>query len=185
MGGSFGAGCLGGVVATAVSLLLAGFEGLFLAVADSDNVIHVWDNPRSGVVMHVLHGHSDEIRALAFSPDGSRLASAGADRVVHVWDVRDGKLVAGPNPRGKHAVAVIPGERPRLASTGGPSVRVWDVETGDEVAPTGLCPAFSVAASPNGKWLAVGGTDPQGERPRQGGNSSSLLTPSPFPSRMM
>jgi len=38
-------------------------------------------------------------------------------------------------------------------------VRVWDVTTGDEVAPSGLCPAFSVAASPDGQWLAVGGTD--------------------------
>src|SRR5439155_13136133 len=85
--------------------------------------------------------------------------SAGADRVVHVWDVRDGKLVAGPNPKGKHAIAVVPGPKLRLASTAGPSVRVWDVETGDEVAPTGLCPAYSVAATRDGKWLAVGGTD--------------------------
>jgi WD40 repeat protein len=38
-------------------------------------------------------------------------------------------------------------------------VRVWDIATGEETAPTGLCPAFSVAASPNGQWLAVGGTD--------------------------
>jgi len=33
------------------------------------------------------------------------------------------------------------------------------LETGDEMAPTGLCAACSVAASRDGKWLAVGGTD--------------------------
>jgi WD40 repeat protein len=38
-------------------------------------------------------------------------------------------------------------------------VRVWDAATGDETAPTGLCAAYSVAASPDGKWLGVGGTD--------------------------
>ncbi len=36
---------------------------------------------------------------------------------------------------------------------------MWDTETGEEVAPTNLCPAYTVAASPDGKWLAVGGTD--------------------------
>jgi WD40 repeat protein len=134
-------------------------DGKFLACADSDFDIYLWSDPIGGKVAHVLRGHNDEIRCLAFSPDGTRLASAGLDRVVHVWDARDGKLVAGPNPRGKHAIAVIPGEKLRLASSGGPSVRVWDVETGEESPPSGLCPAFSVAASPNGKWLAVGGTD--------------------------
>lgn len=134
-------------------------DGKFLACADSDFDVYLWSDPVTGKVAHVLRGHNDEIRCLAFSPDGTRLASVGADRVVHVWDVRDGKLVAGPNPRGKHAVAVIPGPKPRLASSGGPSVRVWDVETGEEAAPTGLCPAYSVAASADGKWLAVGGTD--------------------------
>jgi WD40 repeat protein len=54
---------------------------------------------------------------------------------------------------------VIPGDKLRLASTAGPTLRVWDVETGTEVPPTGLCSAYSVAASPNGRWLAVGGTD--------------------------
>src|SRR5262249_21521114 len=88
-----------------------------------------------------------------------KLASAGADRVVHVWDVRDGKLLAGPNPKGRHAIAVIPGTPLRLASSGAPNVRVWDVDSGDEVAPTNICPAFSVAASPDGQWLAIGGTD--------------------------
>ncbi len=134
-------------------------DGKFLACADSDFDIYLWSDAESGKVGHVLRGHNDEVRCLAFSADGSRLASAGADRVVHVWDVRAGKLVAGPNPKGKNAVAVVPGEKPRLAATGGTSVRVWDVETGEEVAPTGLCPAFSVAASPDGRWLAVGGTD--------------------------
>jgi WD40 repeat protein len=134
-------------------------DGKFLACADSDFDIYLWADAVGARVGHVLRGHNDEVRCLAFSADGAKLASAGADRVVHVWDVRDGKLVAGPNPKGKHAIAYVPGPRPRLASSAGPAVRVWDVETGEEVAPTGLCPAFAVAASPDGRWLAVGGTD--------------------------
>ncbi|AMV27973.1 WD domain, G-beta repeat [Gemmata sp. SH-PL17] len=134
-------------------------DGKYLACADSDFDIHLWLDAVIAVRGPVLRGHNDEIRCLAFSPDGTKLASAGADRVVHVWDVRDGKLIAGPNPRGRHAIAVIPGSPLRLASSGAANVRVWDVESGDEVAPTNLCSAFSVAASPDGKWLGVGGTD--------------------------
>ncbi len=134
-------------------------DGKLLACADSDFDIYLWSDAVTAKVGHVLHGHNDEIRCLAFNADGSKLASAGADRVVHVWDVREGKLVAGPNPKGKHAIAIIPGAKPQLASTAGPTVRVWDLETGEETAPSGICPAFSVAASPDGQWLAIGGTD--------------------------
>ncbi len=134
-------------------------DGKYLACADSDNDIHLWLDAEAATRGPVLRGHNDEVRCLTFSPDGRKLASAGADRVVHVWDVRDGKLLAGPNPKGRHAIAVIAGGPLRLASSGGSNVRVWDVETGDEVAPTNLCAAFSVAASPDGKWLGVGGTD--------------------------
>ena len=134
-------------------------NGKYLACADSDNDIHLWLDAEAATRGPVLRGHNDEIRALCFSLDGTKLASAGADRVVHVWDVRDGKLLAGPNPKGRHAIAVIPGTPLRLASSGGPRVRVWDAESGDEAAPTNLCAAFAVAASPDGRWLAVGGTD--------------------------
>ncbi|MCI0703093.1 MAG: WD40 repeat domain-containing protein [Planctomycetia bacterium] len=134
-------------------------DGKYLACADSDFDIYLWTDPESAIRGPVLQGHNDEIRCLAFSPDGTKLASAGADRVVHVWDVRDGKLLAGPNPKGRHSIAVIPGTPLRLASSGGPKVRIWDVNSGEEIAPTGLCAAFSVAASSDGKWLGIGGTD--------------------------
>lgn len=134
-------------------------DGRYLACADSDFDIYLWGDTVTAKVAHVLRGHVEEIRCLAFSPDGSKLASAGADRVIHIWDVREGKLLAGPNAKGRHSIAVIPGPKPLLASTGGPSVRIWDIESGEDVPPTGLCAGYSVAASPNGQWFAVGGTD--------------------------
>jgi WD40 repeat protein len=134
-------------------------DGEHLACADSDFDIYLWTDAEKATRGAVLRGHTDEIRALAFSPDGSKLASAGLDRVIHVWDVRDGKLLAGPNLKGRHAVAVIPGNPLRLASSGSQRVRVWDATTGEETAPSNLCSAYTVAASPDGKWLAIGGTD--------------------------
>jgi len=133
-------------------------DGKLLATADSEFEIHLWSNAEAGRERHVLRGHADEIRCLAFSADGLKLASAGADRVVHIWDTRDGRLLGGPNPHGKHAIAVVPGPNARLASTGGPTARLWATETGDLLPLLGDEPANSVAASTDGRWLAVGGT---------------------------
>jgi WD40 repeat protein len=142
-----------------VSTLVYSPDGKYLACADSDFDIHLWTNAEKAERGAVLRGHNDEIRCLAFSSDGAKLASAGVDRVIHVWDVREGKLLAGPNAKGRHSIAAIAGNPLRLASSGTQGVRVWDTVTGDEVAPTNLCAAYSTAASPNGKWLAIGGTD--------------------------
>ena len=42
-----------------------------------------------------LEGHTDEIWALALSPDGRLLASGGKDRRIGVWDVNEDKWVKG------------------------------------------------------------------------------------------
>ncbi len=134
-------------------------DGKLLATADSENDVYLWSNAASGKVRHALRGHAGEVRSLSFNRDGSILASAGNDRVVHLWDTRDGKLLAGPNPTGKHGLALVGGANPLLVSTGAPTLRVWALATGDEVRPSGDGPAVSVAASDSGRWLAVGSTD--------------------------
>lgn len=143
-----------------VLALAAAPGGRLIATADSDNDLHLWPDPPTGKAGLVLRGHLDEVRCLAFNRDGTRLATGGADRVVHVWDVLTGKLLAGPNPKGKHAVAAFTRSgKTYLASAGGPTLRVWDADAGDEVPPSNDGPAFSVAADQAGRWLAVGGTD--------------------------
>jgi WD40 repeat protein len=43
-----------------------------------------------------LHGHSDGITSLAFSPDSSLLASSSGDNTIIIWDVERGDPVAAP-----------------------------------------------------------------------------------------
>jgi WD40 repeat protein len=49
----------------------------------------VW-NPSTGAHLHTLEGHSEEVNAVHFSPDGSKLASASHDKRVMVWDPSTG-----------------------------------------------------------------------------------------------
>ena len=133
-------------------------DGKLLAVADSDFAIHIWQDPLKGRTQFVLQGHSDEIRSLAFSNDGTRLASAGVDCVVHLWDMSNGRLVAGPNPRARHGIALI-GDN-SLVSTAGSTIQSWEQESTDPAwVPEGEA-VLSVAASPDGKLLATGGQSP-------------------------
>jgi hypothetical protein len=64
-----------------------------------------------------LLGHTDDVRAVAFSPDGTRLASASDDRTLKVWDTKAGQeLLTLKGHTGRvEAVAFSP-DGSRLAS---------------------------------------------------------------------
>jgi WD40 repeat protein/tRNA A-37 threonylcarbamoyl transferase component Bud32 len=57
--------------------------GRLVSVGD-DKAVRVWD--MAGRELLALRGHTDKIRAVAFSPDGHRLASAGDDRTIKIWE---------------------------------------------------------------------------------------------------
>jgi WD40 repeat protein len=107
-----------------------------------------------------------DIMALAFSPDGRLLASTGNRGRVTLWDVQHGVerrvlLEGGPYPI--PSVAFSPdGQLVAVVELGLPpqDVQVFDTETGAlRARQPGLPLASPLAFSPDGRALAVGGTD--------------------------
>ncbi len=43
-------------------------------------------------VVKVLEGHTDSVRSVAISPDGSKIVSGGADTTIRVWSLETGEV---------------------------------------------------------------------------------------------
>ncbi|KAH9807578.1 hypothetical protein DFH28DRAFT_1004490 [Melampsora americana] len=61
-------------------------SGSILAAGSPSRVVRLYD-PRSSVRLAKLVGHTDNVRALLLSDDGTRLLSASSDATVKLWDV--------------------------------------------------------------------------------------------------
>jgi WD40 repeat protein len=134
-------------------------DGRLIAAAGEDKIVRIWSTD-SGRLLHALRGHSLNIWQVDFSPDGSRLASAGFDKSVRIWDPRSGALVRLLEGHNQAVVGLAYSrDGARLASSGDDStIRLW--RTSDWALLRTIAAGnhiYSVAFSPNGRFLASGG----------------------------
>jgi hypothetical protein len=113
--------------------------------------------------LQILEGHSDSVKAVAFSPDGKQLASGSGDGRVRVWDAATGATVQilKGHSRSVNAVAFSPDGKQLASGSNDETVRVWDAATGAtvQILEGHWRSINAVAFSPDGKQLASGSGD--------------------------
>lgn len=142
----------------------------------------IWWDADSGKPIRTVEAHAGWIRDLVPTPDGSRLISCGDDMLVKVWDTDSGKLLqtlaghAERTPQGHvtalYAVAVSRDGKYAASADRIGDVRVWELMSGKQVQNFQVPVLYtydvrqrkrsiggirSLAFSPDGKQLAVGG----------------------------
>jgi WD40 repeat protein len=134
-------------------------DGRFVVAASSN-----WRAAILGITAErelILRGHTDEVVAAAFSPDGKRVATASQDSTARIWDARTGK---SSDPLSGHTAALTAlafnNDGSRLATTGlDTDVRIWDGRSGREITVlSGHAGGVNdLAFSADGRWLASAG----------------------------
>jgi WD40 repeat protein len=125
-----------------------------------------------GQPVRTLTGHADQVRSVAFSPDGRLLASGSCGKPgsttnecrqgeIKLWEVASGSLVRSltGHTNGVNSVAFSPDGRLLASADSFPGWRInlWEVASGSLVRSLGYTDwAESVAFSPDGKLLASG-----------------------------
>jgi WD40 repeat protein len=102
-------------------------DGRLLAFG-SGSCVRIWELKTRAELL-VLGGHSDEVRAVAYRPDGKVVATAGADRAIKVWESSSGRelFTLRGHPGRVDALAYSPDGR-RLVSVGAERICVWDAD---------------------------------------------------------
>jgi WD40 repeat protein len=136
-------------------------DGLRIASASRDGTVKLWDAATGGL-LRTLQGHRGEVFALRFSPDGRFVASAAADSAVILWDAWSGRVtrIFRGHEGAAQTLAYSPdGRHIASASSVDSTIRLWDVETGEQLRSFGIPGVESLSYSPDGGHIAFGSMD--------------------------
>lgn len=128
-------------------------DGQTLASAGAENVVKLW-NLSTGQEIATLTGFGHYANTVAFTLDGQFLLAGSRDNTWRVWEVatRRQLMVVESQATWVNTLALSPDGKTLATGNGGaPSIKLWDVATGNEKF-------YSMAFTPDGNKLMTGGS---------------------------
>jgi WD40 repeat protein len=139
--------------------LAAGEGGMEAFGLATGHLVTVWDIS-SRQIVKALSGHANDVRAVAFSPDGKFLVSGSFDDTIRFWDLASWQQIVTLKTDKVQSLA-FSADGKRLVSGGrDKTVKLWDVATRQERCTLTVPSEIeSVAFSPDNKVLAAASND--------------------------
>lgn len=146
-------------------------DGDIFATCSSDKSIFICQvsSTTPNTSLKTFNEHSDEVNVVCWSPGGTYLASCSDDGTAKIWTVEEGLkhdlrghckeiFTLRWTPTGPHSSNP---DKPLYLCTASfdGTVKVWKGETGEQVfsfAKQVTQPVYSLAPSPDGRWLTSG-----------------------------
>jgi WD40 repeat protein len=158
-----------------------------LAAAGFADRVWVYDADQ-GKLLRELAAPGSDIRALCFSPDGSRMAAAGRSGVVRVWEAQSGQLLSDVQASSRRICALAYSPDGKMLAVAGQQrvVRLLDVATGKtvadlperpgEVLAMAFCGPDTLVSAGSGNVIHVWNVPAKQERYRLVGHTGSITT---------
>jgi WD40 repeat protein len=153
---------------SAVTSIAVSPNGKFIASGSTDNTIRIW-HLRQFLKSNLgktrtLTGHAQGswlaqgVRAVAFSADGKILASGGGDKIIKLWDTKTWQEITTLTGHSDTitSLAFSPTQR-TLLSAAGSTIKLWQVDTGDEISFTAPSAPRVISFNATGEQFACGG----------------------------
>lgn len=107
-----------------------------------------------------LTGHTDEVNAVIYSPDGNTIATGGKDKTVQLWDAMTGQHRTTLKTEMRWYVdclAFSPNGTTLACGNGWETIHLWDIATGKLKATLDgeTDSIYAIAYSPDGNTLAT------------------------------